>query len=439
MAKLHASEISYSFGTKGAGMIAYSGLLLYFMTGLTVDGLNVIVPGFAAIKGWNADQLLSISTPAGIIALALASLWALVVKRIGAKNATTLGLALAAASTAAFALSVNVWMYAVTETLMVTFINCFAMIGGFTMIANWFPRKKGIVLGFATMGMNIASATIPVLLTVFSRVVTSNPDGDVTHALFIFAAILAVVGVFNHGVVKDNPEAAGAFPDNEPEEKGVIEAPSLTGDQAGLTYWQALRTPKILALGLVYGLSGMATVGIMSQIIVYLTSNRGFTQAGAISTLSLAAVIGVFGSWAFGVVDQRWGTKLATQCFGVWMALAIVALITPGQGFLYLAVFMVGMGIGGNGNFAPSMTAQVCGRHDFPSAYAVVLALSGIVRSAAFVVLAAVRSATGSADLAYILFACVSVSATVVVSLIRVRGQEEPLTAISVSGKESQN
>ncbi len=32
------------------------------------------------------------------------------------------------------------------------------------MIANWFPKKKGIVLGFTTMGMNVASATIPVAL-----------------------------------------------------------------------------------------------------------------------------------------------------------------------------------------------------------------------------------------------------------------------------------
>jgi OFA family oxalate/formate antiporter-like MFS transporter len=434
MSKLHASKVRYNFGLKGTAMIAYSVLLLFFMTGLTVDGLNIIVPGFAALRGWDQNQLLSIATPASIVALALTSLWALVVNRIGAKGATTLALFLAAVSVAAFGMSQNLWMYAVTETLMITFINCFSMIGGYAMIANWFPRKKGIVLGFSTMGMNFASAAIPALLTVFSRVATANPDGDVTHALFVFAGILAAVGVFNHLVVKGDPEAAGQAPDNEPAERGVIEAPSRQGD-AGLSYGGALRNPKILALGLVYGLTGMGTVGIMSQMIPYLTGSRGFSQTSAIGTMSIAALIGVFGSWAWGVVDQRWGTKFATQLFGVWFALAIAALITPSTAMLYVGVFMVGMGIGGNGNFPPSMVTQVCGRRDFPIAFGVVNAICGVVRSFAFVVLAVVRGATGSTETAYIVFIFVSLLGTGVMTLINVRSQDRPLEPVTADIK----
>ncbi|MDR1237613.1 MAG: MFS transporter [Propionibacteriaceae bacterium] len=435
MSKLHAAKVRYNFGRKGSVMIGYSIILLFFMTGLTVDGLNIIVPGFAAIKGWNQDQLLSIATPASIVALVLTSLWSLVVKRLGAKNATSLAFLLAAGSVAAFGVSVDLWMYAITLTLMITFINCFSVIGGYAMIANWFPRKKGIVLGFSTMGMNLASASIPALLTVFSRVATDNPDGDVTHALFVFAGILAVTGLLNQALVKDNPEAAGCYPDNEPAEEDAIEEPSREGDKTGLTYTQAVRNPKILALGFVYGLTGMGTVGVMSQLIPYLTAERGFTQESAISTMTAAALIGVFGSWVWGVIDQRWGTKLATQLFGVWFALAIVALITPTQEMLYLGIFMIGMGIGGNGNFPPSMVTQVCGRHDFPIAFGVVNAICGVVRSLAFVVLALVRSATGSTANAYIAFIFISLLGTLVMTLVKVKGQDQPLAPITVAAQ----
>ena len=63
------NKVSYNFGTKGWTVIGFEIVMLFFMTGITVDGLNTIVPMMAAFHGWNPDVLLSISTPASIIAL----------------------------------------------------------------------------------------------------------------------------------------------------------------------------------------------------------------------------------------------------------------------------------------------------------------------------------------------------------------------------------
>ncbi|MDR1266688.1 MAG: MFS transporter [Propionibacteriaceae bacterium] len=411
---MDASRVKYHFGFKGGAMIAYSGLLVYFMTGLTVDGLNIVVPGLAALKGWDADQLLAIATPASMVALVLTSLWSFVIRRIGLKKATTLALFLAAFSLVAFANSVNTVMYFATETLMITFINCFSVIGGYAMLANWFPRKKGLVLGFATMGMNFASASIPYLLTKFGQI--WDPRGNVTHALYVFAGIVAVVGVFNHGLVKDTPEAAGCFPDNEPDETGRVGAPETPGD-AGLTYLQVLKLRKTWIVGITYGVSGMANVGIMSQMVVFLTGSRGYEQMSAIGMMSVAALIGVVGSYLWGVVDQKWGTRFAMQCYGIWYAIAIVMLVTPST--LMVGIVMIGVSIGGNANFQPSMTVLCYGRHSFATAQSVVNMLVGVIRSFAFVILAALRSATGSATGAYIAFIGTSLTATALVSLLK--------------------
>lgn len=43
------NKVSYNFGAKGWGLICYEIVLLFFMTGLTVDGLNIIVPQMGSI------------------------------------------------------------------------------------------------------------------------------------------------------------------------------------------------------------------------------------------------------------------------------------------------------------------------------------------------------------------------------------------------------
>ena len=40
---MNTNKVSYNFGKKGWSIIGYQIVLLFFMTGMTVDGLNIIV------------------------------------------------------------------------------------------------------------------------------------------------------------------------------------------------------------------------------------------------------------------------------------------------------------------------------------------------------------------------------------------------------------
>lgn len=407
------NKVNYNFGKKGTAMIIYSGILLYFMTGLTVDGLNIIVPGFASLKGWDSGQLLSISTPASIIALILTSFWGGTIKKFGLKNATTMALVFASISLILFANSTSILMYGIMQTLVITFINCFSVICGFTMIANWFPKKKGIVLGFSTMGMNMASATMPTLLTVFGRII--DPKGNIIHSILVFAGIILVVGILNHLFVKATPEEVGLYPDNELPDKNEFEE----NTDGKLTYKDVLMSKTVWKIGLAYGFAGMGTVGIMSQLIPYLSGFRGFSMQQAIMTMSIAAIIGIAGSYLWGYIDQRMGTKFASQIFGIWYALAIILLIAPGGNFtLFMGIAMIGFGIGGTANFPPSMTTECFGRHEFATSYSVVNMIMGVTRSTAFVVLGIISSMAGSMEIAYIAFLLISLLSTITISLV---------------------
>lgn len=415
---MNKNKVSYNFGAKGWGVICYEVVLLFFMTGLTVDGLNIIVPQMAAFHGWNADTVLSISTPAGIIALFLVLFWGKFIKSWGLKKVTVITMFLAAISLILYGHSVNIAMYAVMLVLVVTFINAFATTCGFAICANWFPTKKGIVMGFVTIGMNLASALISLILNALSQ------KFDITIALTIMGIVIAIVAVLIILFVKATPEEAGCLPDNDPAVAEIIrreEEQAIKDNIQEISYKEALTNAKVWIFGIGYGCFGLATVGIMSQLVSYFMDVRAYSQQTAILTVTVAAVIGMIGSVLWGVVDQKIGTKWASVAFGVWYFVGILFLLMPNSACMYIGIFMLGFAIGGNGNFAPSMASYAFGRKDFAVSYSCINMIVGIVRSMSFVLLALLRSAFNGYTVPYVVFAIISLAGGIMIAFVKVQ------------------
>lgn len=415
---MNENKVSYNFGAKGWGIICYEVVLLFFMTGLTVDGLNIIVPQMAAFHGWNADTVLSISTPAGIIALFLVLFWGKFIKSWGLKKVTVITMFLAAISLILYGHSVNIAMYAVMLVLVVTFINAFATTCGFAICANWFPPKKGIVMGFVTIGMNLASALISLILNALSQ------RFDITMALTIMGIVIAIVAVLIILFVKATPEEAGCLPDNDPAVAEIIrreEEQAIKDNIQEISYKEALTNAKVWIFGIGYGCFGLATVGIMSQLVSYFMDVRAYSQQTAILTVTVAAVIGMIGSVLWGIVDQKIGTKWASVAFGVWYFVGILFLLMPNSACMYIGIFMLGFAIGGNGNFAPSMASYAFGRKDFAVSYSCINMIVGIVRSMSFVLLALLRSAFNGYTVPYVVFAIISLAGGIMIAFVKVQ------------------
>lgn len=414
---MNQNKVSYNFGKKGWSIIGFEIVLLFFMTGLTVDGLNIIVPSMAAFHGWDPNVLLSISTPAGIIALFLVVFWGQFIEKFGLKKVTVVTMFLAAVSTIAYGHSVSVAMYAVTLVLMVTFINAFAITCGFAICANWFPTQKGIVMGFTTIGMNLASAIISIILNGLTQ------RFNIAIALTIMGCVIAIVGILVSLCVKATPEEAGCLPDNNPEVAALIhkEEEELK-NVAKMSYKDALKNPKVWILGIGYGCFGLATVGIMSQLVGFFQAVKGFELQTAIFTITIAAIIGMVGSWLWGVVDQKIGTKITSVVFGIWYFIGIMFLLVPNAFCMYIGIFMLGFAIGGNGNFPPSMASYVFGRRDFAISYSCMNMVVGVVRSCSFLVLAVLRSAFNGYTIPYVVFAIISVIGALLIAAVKVKG-----------------
>ena len=140
---MNQNKVSYNFGKKGWSIIGFEIVLLFFMNRHdSRRSEHLFVPNMAAFHGWDADLLLSISTPAGIIALLPGSVLGKLINKFGLKRVTVVTMFLAAISVILYGYSINVAMYTITLVLLVTFINAFALTCGFAICANWFPYSE---------------------------------------------------------------------------------------------------------------------------------------------------------------------------------------------------------------------------------------------------------------------------------------------------------
>lgn len=404
----------WDFGRKGWTVAIYQVVWFFFMTGMTVDGLNVIVPKIAEFRGWNPDTVLSMSTPASIIALFLVIVFGGLAKQFGLKRTMVGTMFATGAATIVYGNAPTIPVYAICLVLMVTLINAFALVLGLSICTNWFPTKKGVVMGFTTIGMNLASALISQILNQLSA------HFNIAIAISIMGGVIILVGILTQLFIKETPEEAGCYPDNDPY---VAEMLKQQGEQCGdseITYLDALKNPKTWIFGVAYGFFGLATVGIMSQLVGFFQTTKGYDFQAALNVVTIAAVIGIVGSVLWGVVDQKIGTKKTSVLFGIWYCIGILLLLSSNTAIMVAGIVMLGAGIGGNGNFPPSMAALIYGRKDFPICYSVMNTIVGVVRSLSFGVLAVLRMISDGYTLPYVVFAIIALVGGLMIIFVNV-------------------
>lgn len=392
------TDAKSNFGAKGWNVILFVGAMLFFSTGTSVDGLNVTVNGLAALHGWDVATLLGFSTLSGLVSIAGMFVFGLICHKKGARFTAFVSLVLGGASYIWYGHVTSITQYAIALCLVSVFANVHAWIAGGAYLASWFPKKKGLALGWATMGNNLASAFIVIILTALSGF-----GGLPTAITIVGVAIIALA--FWGLTIHNNPEDMGATPDNQPMTPDEIDDYRAKANSyvSPWTYSKILRTKEFWLISIGLGLYMLVTVGVMSQLVPRMVS-LGMEQNSAIFTMTVCAIVGLAGSYLWGVLDQKLTTRIATAVYGVWYGVAIIFNLLPGTVCLYISIFMIGVAIGGNANWPASLVSTVYGYRNFAKVYTLVNPCISIIRVCAFSVLAAAMTLTGSLSGAYIVF-----------------------------------
>ena len=370
------------FGKKGWVILILTFFSILINSMIIYDSLNVTIPaGWAARLGMQNPSLLYVfSTIAAWISVPGAVLFGWLCGKKSCKFAWGIALLINAAVCFAWGFAGSSGVYLIFIALANVCGMGFSYIASLNVVSNWYPTKKGLAMGFVTIGF-------PLSATIATPLCSGLLQGIGLQGIYyVFTGVCLVLGILVFALVKDYPEQSGAYPDNNVNFDRA-EADRLLAE--GLEYqkispWtpkKFLKTGNVWRVIFPLGIMELFSLGVMSNFVPRM-AQIGFDTAPCTPMLACAGLVACVGSYLCGILDQKAGTKKAiiiTFLFGiVSLALNVIGgFVTTGRpgdtGYILIFVAQPFMGImlGGAANYLVSLISTIWGRYDFDNGYRV--------------------------------------------------------------------
>ena len=294
------------------------------------------------------------------------------------------------------------------------------------LIGQWFPRRKGTVMGIATLMFPIANGLIGFVANGIFQIdyeagapylieyaMSGGMAGKNTFmtAMLPFLIICIIGYIIGAIFVKDYPEQVGCYRDNDknmtPEVaqkmmEQEIEARRTTVWKTGHTlacrdYW-FITIPAGFLL--------MFAVGAMTQTQP-IFEMVGLSDSYQTIMFGICAA-GLVGSYVLGVLDTKIGTKksmiMATILMVVSGILGIIGVVAGTPALVVVAFIILGLFMGASSNYTVSAAAQYWRREDFSSVFAVLNPVANLIQALGPMLIA--NLLFGSAGLTGVFVAC---------------------------------
>ncbi len=259
------------------------------------------------------------------------------------------------------------------------------------LVGQWFPTRKGTVMGIATLAFPIANG----LLGPFASAVFAKGFPDVKGAFLPFF-ILSIVGwLIGIIFIKDYPEQVGAFRDNNrnmtPEVAKAIMLEEIENKKTSVwTYLNTLKNREFWFATIVVSLLLGCSIGVMSQSNAIITAYEAELSfiGGYTGVMIMIMIFGCIGSFVLGLLDTKFGTKRAMIISSCLMIVAGILGNIPSAGSLLAAMIFVALFMGAASNFGVSCAAQYWRREDFSRIFTLSSPIGSAISSAAPMVVA---------------------------------------------------
>ncbi len=405
------------YGKAGWVVIIYCFLMFYLYIALINDGTNVLAGRAAENIGCKPSDILQANGIAGIFAVIGYIISGQVNNKIGPRKTCGILLIISGGAYIVCGNTDSLLVYTAFTAVCAAGLLSAGYVAGGTLIARWFPKKKGLVMGYVTMGNNTASATFVALYTWLVQL-----TGTIKTAVIPIGIVTAILGIAGWIIMRNDPRERGQNPDNVSDEI-YAEEYCHEDDDGGWTIKKILKTKEVWMAAIYTGLLQVCSIGVMSQLVTRNIETFHMEEGGAIMMMTILAILALIFSWLIGVIDDKIGTKRTMQFFCIWYAIAFVVNVIAARQesvsiLFYVSIFMISMGIGGSGNFTVSLPASIFGRHGYDKINSVLFPIQGFVTAWCFVIDGMILDQFGNLNPAYLLFAGISLLVMIMVSFI---------------------
>ena len=392
------------------------GVVFNFMySGLQNDHYNIIT----SYSAWTATQIQAARTVAEYVCIALTFVYGTFFMKFGVRK-TLIPCILLCALACIGIVTANgqvvsggagyFWLFNISSFVLRCGCMCFQM-AGFQIAANWFIKYRGRILGIITLGSPLFSV---VGIGVFTGLISSHWNGDYRFFYIGISVILVAIAICTRFFLRDTPEEVGLYPD------GADHAPISEdhSDEIHMTVKQVLSEKRAWLLIVSYGAFQFIINCCMSSMAVrYMSLDpelMALRAAGldgpptvwlaATKWLSVGAILGIFMSYVFGWIDDKFGTIKASYALGISELIPVLMLMFMPMGGNVPMEILWGFGVacmtGGVPTMHPASITYAYGRREYQSANRVIMAIQLIPSAFAAIMMAALIE-SGKGRLAY--------------------------------------
>ncbi|NLD87315.1 MAG: MFS transporter [Clostridiales bacterium] len=406
-----------NFGGRGWFVIMFSFVVLYLVTA-SLNTMNVTAEAFSQAHNWNSTILFSFQTIAGWVAVFTMIITGHLAQKYSPKKLSLITLIIFGVAFAVWGHVNALWQFLVVLICLQVFGSAAAYNGNSVIIANWFPRKKALAIGWASIGMPLAAATGVILMS--TLLVKIGLQGS----YYVFGAVTLVLVVLGLIFLRDNPEEIGCFPDNDrtmtKEQAQAILKEGMEQDKHSIwTAGRCLKTKEVWLIGISLGLQFLFANGVMGQFIPKMMS-MGFDMNLSIGLLTVGGVCACIGSYLAGLFDAKFGPRTASIVSFVLAIVALLLSIIPSIITIVIGTAIIGIMMGGADSYLFSYCVHIWGRFGFPRAYKVMLPINQCVGATGPVLVAVLAAvAGGKYTLAYLVMAGLGVVGIIMLLFVK--------------------
>ncbi|MBM3926265.1 MAG: MFS transporter [SAR202 cluster bacterium] len=261
------------------------------------------------------------------------------------------------------------------------------------LVAIWFPKTRGRVMGVVSMGNNFGGLT----LTPLASLVVTTAGWQYGYGLFgLLAIVIALLAFF---FVHDQPRGGRpAQGKPAPQDQAGADKPQLQG----FTARQAFRTRAFYSVAVGVLLGSFTYSAVLPQIIPHL-ENVGMSSGRASLLLSLMALLGLIGKGLFGYLSDKL-TALGAFMVSLGVQVAgLILIVSSGSSSLpWVIVPFFGLGFGAMGALIPLTVQEIFGVKAYGSIAGMVNVFTVVSYFAGPIMVGAYFDATGDYKLAFL-------------------------------------
>lgn len=337
------------------------GITTIISYGTTQYLFGVLVEPLSQDLGWNRASISGAYTGAVLLAGLLGVPIGRLVDRRGARLLMTCGSALAGAALLGLASVHQLWQFYLLwggGLGVATALTLYPVT--FTVVANWFVRRRGAALALLTLLGGLAS---PIFIPLAGFLIAPLGWRGTLVVMGLFQLLIAVP--LHALLVRRHPEDLGMWPDGDTAPAAIQQ-----GVLPGLPLRVALQGTPFWVLTGAFSLLSLATSVVVVHQVAYLIG-RGVPGAWAASVAGLVGVSSLPGRYILNWLSDRLAPRrLLSLCLAA-QAAGVLLLLGGSLGWLIAYILVYGMAFGAVSPLRASVMARYFGRRAFGAITAV--------------------------------------------------------------------